>query len=307
MMSGNQLIIDSPVNDDVFASGGEITINAPIASAILLGANVIVNAPIARDLFVAGGAITVNSNIGGKIVAAGGTIDLKGSASNAVLTGGNIVIEESAVIQKDAIISGNTVVNKGKILGNLTVRAQTFENTGTAGNVDYQKTGGMQGFRQAVGGVQLIMFVGFLLLGIILLKLFPREFRKVDAEIREHSAKKTIVGFLLMVFSAIVLLMLMITIIGIPVAIVAFVVYLVALLLSPLFVSYSIGRMLAGPSSTAGDTWLFVAGFILMNLVMIIPIIGGLIWLIALSLGFGAMYYALLSRQKETVTQKKLK
>ncbi|RLG33608.1 hypothetical protein DRN80_04460 [Methanosarcinales archaeon] len=58
MLSDDQVSIDSPIDDDVFATGGIVTINAPVNG----------------DVFVAGGQIQilVNSDIKGKIVAAGG-------------------------------------------------------------------------------------------------------------------------------------------------------------------------------------------------------------------------------------------
>ena len=306
MLSGNQVSVDSQVNDDIFASGGEININAPVASATIFGGTVNINAPISGDLFVAGGNVAVNSNVGGKIVAAGGNIDLKGSAVNAVLAGGNIVIEQSAVIQKDAIISGNNVVNNGKVIGNLTVRAGAFQNSGTAGNVDFKQTAsGMQGFRQALGFFQLMGIIGFLIVGLILLKLFPRQFQELDAEIRESSARKAIVGFIMIIAAAIVLLLLAITIIGIPLAIFALIVYIVALVISPLFVSLSLGKALAGPASKTGDMALFIIGFIVLNILMLVPFIGGLIRIIAVSLGFGAMYYAL--RRREETGKRRLR
>lgn len=295
-MSADRVIIDSPINDDVFVSGGEIAINAPVASATIFAGNISVNAPIAGDLFAAGGAINVNSDVGGKIVAAGGIIRLNGSASNAALAGARVIIEKSAIIHKDAIISGDNVLNSGKIIGNLTVSAQAFENTGSAGNTVFKKTGGMEGFRKAIGGVRLLGFFGFLIAGIVLLKLFPRQFQDVDAELRVQSAKKTAVGFILMIFSAAAILFLAITIIGIPLALIALMGYVTALLLSPLFVSFSIGKALSGRPPKAGDIWLFAAGFILLNIAMLIPVIGAFISIIAVSLGFGAMYYALRNR-----------
>ncbi len=115
-----------------------------IGSARLYGP-ININAPVNGDVFVTGGQISINSDVKGKIVAAGGNIDLKGNARNVVAAGGNVNIHATAVISKDAFISGGRVSNAGKINGNLTVRAEKFQNTGSAGIVDFEKSEGMQG------------------------------------------------------------------------------------------------------------------------------------------------------------------
>ncbi len=67
--SGDQVSIDTPVADDVFAAGGTITVNAPIDSLIAAGGTITLNAPVKGDVIVAGGRVIANNNIGGKLVA----------------------------------------------------------------------------------------------------------------------------------------------------------------------------------------------------------------------------------------------
>lgn len=55
MYSDEAVTIDSPVDDDIFAAGSVVNINAPVESAIVAGGVVNVNAPIAGDLILAGG------------------------------------------------------------------------------------------------------------------------------------------------------------------------------------------------------------------------------------------------------------
>ena len=116
MLSDDQVSIDSPIDDDVFATGGIVTINAPVTSAVIAGGTVTINAPVNGDVFVAGGQILVNSDIKGKIVAAGGAIDLRGAAENAVIAGGDIDIYSTTVINRDAVITGGNVSNAGRFL-----------------------------------------------------------------------------------------------------------------------------------------------------------------------------------------------
>ncbi len=293
ILSGDNISVDSPMDDDVFAAGNTITINAPVAGVVLAGGTIIINAPVSGDMFAAGGGIEVNADVGGKIVAAGGEIDLKGAAKNAVLAGGTVTIYPDAVISRDAVISGGTVSNAGTIIGNLTVRAEQFQNTGTAGHVDFQQTEGLQGFQEAMNVVHLLMIIGFLILGIILLKVFPAQFVSVEEEVRKSLLRDTVVGFALIIVSILAIFILAITVIGFPVATVLGMLFIIALMLSSLVVSFALGRTIVDALSIkTNDILIFILGFVIVSLLFRIPYAGWFIRIVALSLGFGAIMYA---------------
>ena len=294
MLSGDQVSVDSPIDDDVFVSGGTVTINAPVASAVIAGGTIIINAPVSGDVFVAGGQILVNSDIEGKIVAAGGDIDLRGDAKNAVIAGGNINIHSTSVISRDAVITGGNVSNAGKIIGNLTVRADNFQNTGSAGSVDFEKSEGLQGLQRVMNIFSILMTVGFLIIGIILLKLFPAQFFIVEEEVRKSPVKNTLVGFVLIIASIILIILLAVTIIGFPVALIMGMLFITALMLSTLFVSFTVGRKIVDLFKfKTHDILIFLFGFVILSLLFRIPYAGVLIGIVAISLGFGAIIYAL--------------
>lgn len=297
MLSGDNISVDSPIDDDVFAASDTITINAPVASVVLAGGNITINAPVSGDVFAAGGQIVVNSDVGGKIVALGGEIDVSGSATNAVLAGGVVTIHPDTVISRDAVISGGTVSNAGTVAGNLTVRAEQFQNTGTAGHVDYKRTEGLQEVQarvqQLMTIVYILMIIGFLILGLVLLKVFPAQVHRVEEEVRKSPLRDTAVGFGLIIVSIIVLFLLTITVIGFPVAAVLAMLFIIALMLSSLFVSFAIGRTIVNLLNVKpNDLLIFILGFVILNLLFQIPVAGWLVRIVAVSLGFGAILYA---------------
>ena len=310
MLSGDQVSVNSPIDDDVFAAGGDVNINAPVTSVVIAGGDVNINAPVTSvviaggdvninapvsgDVFVAGGQISINSDIEGKIVAAGGDIDLRGDAKNAVIAGGNINIHSTTVISRDAVITGGNVSNAGKIIGNLTVRAENFQNTGSAGSVDFEKSEGLQGLQRVMNIFSILMTVGFLIIGIILLKLFPAQFFIVEEEVRKAPVKNTLVGFVLIIASVILIILFSVTIIGFPVALIMGMLFITALMLSSLFVSFAVGRKIVDLFKfETNDILIFVLGFVILSLLFRIPYAGVLIGIVAISLGFGAIIYAL--------------
>jgi hypothetical protein len=294
--SGTNVYIDTPVDDDVFASGSVVNINAPVTSATVVGGTVNVNSPIAGDLLVAGGQVTVNAPIGGKIMAAGGNLNIGGNISkNALLMGGQVDIRPGAVIGKDALISGGTVTNAGKVAGNLTVSASTFQSTGSAGRVEFHqiKTEKEQP-EYPINPFSIIMTLGYLIAGLLFLRFFPALFSLVDQEVRKSTVVKAVAGFVMLIASMVLILLVFITVIGIPTATIMALLMVVAVMLSGIFVSFSLGRVVFDMLNfKTGDLVVFLIGFLILNGLFYIPFAGGFIKLIAVSLGFGAILYAI--------------
>jgi hypothetical protein len=293
--SGANVYIDTPVDDDVFASGSVVNINAPVASATVAGGTVNVNAPIAGDLLVAGGQVTVNALIGGKVMAAGGNLNIGGNISkNALLIGGQVDIRPGTIIGKDALVSGGTVTNAGRVAGNLTVSSSTFQNTGSAGKVEFHQMKTRQEPEYPISPFGIVMTLGYLIAGLIFLRFFPALFSLIDQEIKTSTAVKTVAGFVMIIASMVLILLVFVTVIGIPIAIIMTLLMVVAVMLSGLFVSFSLGRAIFDLLKfKTGDLVVFLIGFLILNGLFYIPFAGGLIKLIAISLGFGAILFAL--------------
>ena len=138
--SGDTITIDTAIADDIIAAGNMVSINAPVDSAIVVGGTVNINAPVKGDVIAAGGQVNVNANVGGKVVAAGGNVNLGGNiGTNLVALGGQVNILPGNTVERDVLIGGGQVVNAGRVNGSLTVSANQFNNTGSAGKVNFHK------------------------------------------------------------------------------------------------------------------------------------------------------------------------
>jgi cytoskeletal protein CcmA (bactofilin family) len=297
--SGGEVIISSPVYDDLFASGGSIILNAPVDSAILAGGTIEVNAPIKGDLIAAGGTIRVNADVGGKIVLAGGSVLVNGSVgTNAIATGGEVTLLPGATVTRDALISGGTVKNEGYVDGTLTVDANQFQNTGHAGSTNVhinENSGTLPGALSAIlVTLSLLFALGMFILGLVLIKTMPSRFFSVTSEVRKSPVIKTVIGFIGLLIGIIGLTILAITVVGLPLAMLAGMVFLIAVLLSSLFVAYRLGEVIATHAAPALSEWQrYTIGFVILFILFYIPFIGPVILVIAISLGFGAFLYAL--------------
>ncbi len=297
--SDDVISIDTPIEDDIFAAGNMVNINAPVDSATIAGGTLNVNAPVRGDIYAAGGQVYINSDVGGKVVTAGGNVNLGGNiGTNLVAAGGQVNILPAVTVAKDALIAGGSVVNAGNISGTLTVSADNFRNTGKAGKVEFYQTQRpaqeeRRGVLAGIGIFSILMALGHLILGLILLRYLPGLFVAIDGEIRRSPIVTTVLGLVLMIASFIAILIVTITVIGIPIAIIALLLLIVALMLTGIFVSFSLGRWIGSRLNLKyGDMALFGLGFVILNILFLIPFIGGLIGLISVSLGFGAILYA---------------
>jgi hypothetical protein len=300
--SGDRVIVDVPVKDDVFAAGGTVDVNAPVDSLTAAGGTITINAPIKGDVIAAGGTIVVNDRIGGKLIAAGGTVEVNADiGTNAMITAGKVNIHSGSTIGKDAAISAGDVINAGRILGNLSVHSRSFENPGSAGSVDFQLEKDPSGLLWVLGVLGVLFSIGCLILGLVLIRCAPARYRVVEEEVRISPIVKTVVGFVGIIVAVIILVLLSITIIGFPLAITIGLPMILGLLLSVLFVASALGRMVLSWAHYEGKEWqAFIIGFIILSILFRIPVAGAVILLVTVCLGFGALLYAVY-RNREAI------
>ncbi len=204
--SGDTISIDTAVADDIIAAGNMVSINAPVDSAIVAGGTVNINAPVKGDVIAAGGQVYVNADVGGKVVAAGGNVNLGGNiGTNLVALGGQVNILPGKTIERDALIGGGQVVNAGRVNGTLTVSANQFNNTGSAGKVNFHKVEDQakkrEDYEMGFNIFSLLAILGYFILGLILVKYLPGIFLAVDGEVRSSTLLKTFLGFVMIIAS----------------------------------------------------------------------------------------------------------
>ena len=138
------------------------------------------------------------------------------------------------------------MVNAGRVNGTITVSANQFNNTGSAGMVKFYKSedpseknaDNDMGFNI----FSLLAMLGYFILGLILVKYLPGIFRAVDGEVRSSTLLKTLLGFVMIIASFIALLLVAATVVGLPIALISMLLIFAALMLSGTFVSFSLGK-----------------------------------------------------------------
>lgn len=298
-VAGNEISIDGTVNGDVYAAGQNISIKGKVSGTIhAAGARVDMSGEAGNSLIAAGSSVNIgaDSKIGRDVLAAGSLVDIRGAVGGTVFAGGsqlNInnyiggdvsLAAERIVIGREAKIGGNlkyndsaqiTIANDKNIAGSIT-KFHTSSN---------QKTTIASLIGKIIFGV-----ASKFLIGLALLLLLPATIVATARYIATQAGKSALVGLGFLLITPIVTILLMITVFGLPLAVVIGLSYIVVLMTAGIFVALWLGRRITGTTGTQlkVNLWPLLLGLLIIETVKILPVIGGLIGFIVLILGVGA-------------------
>jgi cytoskeletal protein CcmA (bactofilin family) len=115
---GKNPVINTPVYEDLYIAGSEITINAPVyGDLVIAGGTIVINDSVTSDILVAGGTVTINGYVGDDVRCAGGRIKiLKNVAGDVVVTGGTVDVGKNITLG-NLIVSGGEITVDGNVNG----------------------------------------------------------------------------------------------------------------------------------------------------------------------------------------------
>ncbi|MCC7571839.1 MAG: hypothetical protein KO464_00425 [Candidatus Methanofastidiosum sp.] len=296
-ISGDQVTINGNINGDLFAVGGRVVVNGNVTGdAYIAGGNVAINGQITGGLIVGAGQVTISGNTG-KILAGCGDLAIKGNTDKIIAAAGNVKIYPTSVVERYAYIGTGGFENQGTINGELNLSAEQLIEKGNVGSFNYQKSTVGEDFSKGMRSLGAILSIlgaiGMLVLGILLIHLFPKLFFTIEKEVEKDSIVRTIIGFLLIIATVIVGVILAVTVIGLPIAAILGMFFVIALMTSGLFVSYCTGNFVTKRLNiNTSEIGIFVIGFVILAVLKLIPFLGFFVSLVVVSLGFGAIYYA---------------
>lgn len=342
--SGETVDVYGTVKGDAYLAGGNVTVDGDLQNDLLVaGGNVKIEGNVAGDIRVAGGQVNIDANVGGNVTTAGGTINFSSTAKVAgsvVSAGGNISIDSP--IGKTATLAGGNIVLGSSVGGNTQVfsdsirlspeasikgdlnywtsqdvEASIADPTQISGNVtkkvmetpnkmEAERIAGQarRGFLGAVTFFKVVSLLSFLLIGFLLLKLYPTYAISTSKLLSDRPWASLGVGFLTLFISPIAFIALLITVIGIPFALIGMALLMIFAYMAKFFAIFWVGQKLL-PNSKAGDSYKqFLLGFVIFAVLVFIPIIAGLTKLLALLFGLGAMLISCKSLHKKLQTEK---
>ncbi len=247
----------------------------------------------ARDVTAVRGSVTLRPGAEAReVVAVLGSVDLEAgsSARQVVAIAGDVHVGPGASVEQDAVaIGGRVLIDPAGDVGGQKVTV------GVPALGDLVKTLGLRGHEEAGsgGGWALAKWVAkfgvTLLLGFLLLTLFPRRVDAVAAALQANPGKSLLAGLLGLLAQPLLTLLLAVTLVGIPLIAVQVLGVLVAYLLGVTAAAVLLGRALPVALHRGTGILQLAIGLGLLLLGFAIPFLGWLLWATLVMATFGAV------------------
>ncbi len=308
-IGGGIVDINAKVNGDLWVAGGQVSINEDVAQDLNIGGGEVrVNANVGDDLRIAGGEVRIQSLVKGDLIMGAGEVRVEqGSriSGDLIFGAGDIRLESdvdgdllggSGAIYINGTISGNVRLleadrisfgPEGEILGNLNYRSSE-----KLSEEDAKRVKGELNFKESMvkhdsqekGGLNHLLdkfsfFKLFSLLFVGLIFTWLLKFYLVQAN--EHAEKNMLknlgIGALVFIATPIAALLLAATVIGLPLAFIAFVSWGLLIYFAKFIASIFIGSKIIKINKKSSFMRIYGAlalgGFIFV-LLSLVPVVG---------------------------------
>ncbi|MHC3436561.1 cell shape determination protein CcmA [Natrialbaceae archaeon A-gly3] len=305
-----------------------------------IGGNVIVDGTVTGDVSAVAGNVYVNGEVGGDVSTLGGNLEIAGTVDGDVGgAAGTVLVAEGATIGGDLGVGAGTITIDGAIEGDTAIGADTItlgetaaiggdlnyagdlegDTAVVAGEVTEEESIGPTAFGISGPGMEIVppleplttwistvyTFTLNLVLGAILLAVFPRFSDGVADRVAGDPVRSGLVGLLALVGVPIVLFAIAITIVGIPFSIVGMFAFLLVIWIGIVYGRFAVAAWLLRQVDVDNRWLALVAGLVGAVILGQIPFLGGLLNFVIFLLGLGSLalgVYTHRKRSRETPT-----
>lgn len=247
------------------------------ASEIELSRSSIIN----RDATIFGNDISVMGTINGKLFAAGQSLYLTGKVV------GDVTLEGDKI----------TIAAPAEIDGNLTYECpqeiKLDKEVVVKGKVDWKKVESAKKEKGEINWtLRFILFVCALTTGLILIAVFNRHSKIATEQMLQKPLISLGIGFIALCITPVAILILILTLAGIPASIVLLLTFAIAFYVAKIYTALAVGRAglaLVNKKKPPKQGWSLLLGLIILSLLFVIPVIGEIIYFLVVFLGLGAM------------------
>lgn len=272
---------------DVRAMGGSVTLAGAVAkNATIVGGSVIVEegSVIDGNLYIVGGTVELRGEVKGNVSVYCSDLMFSGSAGgDARFDSNRIAFREDAKIAGDLAYAGSADagIPQGAVGGTVTQVPTKKPTDAYAGN------------GAAGAGVVIWQFLSLLVVILVLGRLFGRQLRELTEPITKKEVWNRIAaGFIWLVVNPIIIAVAIISIIGLPLALIILFFYVVLIIvayaMTPVLLGALANRKLRFYEGGGKDIWKdFVLGYVAMQIIALVPVLGGLFIFFLFLFAFG--------------------
>ncbi len=313
--SGTNVVVaaNEVVGHSLFVSGSTVTVAGTVNGDVFCaGQTVFITGTVNGDVMCIGQEVNISGTVNGSVRAAGQSVSIAGTVQRAVsLAGQSVSVQPNAKIGGDATLAGSSVNIAGTLARDVYVAGETVTVTGSiARNLDV-RTDNLNVSAESIGGdvsqvkspapveqksstlpltgIKLAVFFGLAMFvtAMALVAVAPRKFQSLADDALPKPGKTLLVGLLVAFLLPIALVTLLVTIVGIPLAIMLGIIWAGAALLSGPVFAYIVGRRLMRQSHK--PLAIMAVGSLVVLLLYMIPVVNFFVGSIAYLMGLGAI------------------
>jgi cytoskeletal protein CcmA (bactofilin family) len=316
-ITGSAVDVAGTINGDLYCAGQNVTISGNVDGDVLCAAQTItISGSVTGDVRLAAQTIAISGDVKGSASIAAQTITIEGQGKigrDAVIAGQSTTINGS--IARDVTLSsGSAVINtaigrnisaqiESLTLGKSAVIGGTIDytspemltkdsNAQVAGKVTYTKQETTQQDTSNAYDVSGAIFSTLMLIvsALLLVLIFPRQFQRTtnaSAVSVKHTMFALLTGFVASIVVPVAIVILLITVVGIPLGILMLLAWIIVLILSISFASYYIGRIVWRSQTNA--IIIMLIGALILAVALLIPVLDFFVLILAFWYGSGAI------------------
>ena len=318
-MAGDDLKVEKEANSTAFIAGRNVELTSNVDGiAFVAGQNVKVSSH--QDfLFAAGETVTVEKASTKDAFIAGNILVLKdGSFRDVYAAGSSITLDTN--INRNAFLAADTVIINQEIYGDVYVAAEKIklgEKAYIAGTLKYPEEATLDiaenakiNKKKSYKGTTvepevklsvvdtvilpgIISYFSLLLVAIVLLALYEKLFDKCAKTGKDAGTifKLLGLGFAALILVPVACFFAILTIIGIPLSVLAFIIYCIFIYLSAIPTAYYLGNWAFG-KKIKNKYLLLALSLLILAIIKMIPILGGFVGFASLLFGLGMLVIA---------------
>lgn len=318
-VGGNNVSIAGTVNGDVYCGGQTVTISGTVNGDVMCaGQTVTVSGVIRGDARLAGQTVIVSGSVAGSatIGAQSFNIDTNGVIGRDLLGGANAITINGKVI-RDITMGAQSLTINGSVGRDINGKVDVFNvgSTGSVvGSIEYTSQNELS---VANGGVvtgtvtrtepkadqrhdmrpeaaiglamasAFFAFIGTIVLALVLALMFPKILENAAVSTKKLPGKTILHGLVAWIVAPVMIIILFMTIIGIPVALFALVVWILIMMISSSFSGYALGKLILNKSKN--PVLIMLVGASIIGVLMMIPFVDFFVFIAAGMFGTGAV------------------
>jgi len=326
-IAGNNIVIDGTINGDIIAAGSTITINGAVnGSIIAAGQTVSINGKIERGARIAGNMIRIGGTIGRDLIALGSdiTIGENGAVGGDVLFLGRSLLAGGAVQGNIRGSSGSVTINnnvsgsvdittgqlslgsKAAVKGALIYTSENEASMQPGSSVTGKTARSIPEDKKATGGIfagiaaalfgKFLAFLMILLAGIVFILAAPKQLIAVTDALRLDPWRSLGWGAVLLFATPVACIIAMITVIGLPLGLIALALWGIGIYLSQIPAALVVGKLIIKRGESQEPRGLMIGylalGLFILLLLNWIPVLGFFIGLATALFGMGSLITA---------------